>query len=387
MKDLMDGTATLPPGASVFARMAEQEGGPPMMRMLILQGLFWVLGKFKIATNKVKVVVILAVVCIFIMKDFDNFFKTRNPNVYEQIGLKRSATVFEIENALQQYDLCMDGAEGCLDIDMAGPIFKLNQTDIQDIAYVLQKEKLRELYDKTELFIRKKYDPARVPSEGSRFFKAIGEISSYAMYIIIMFLFVENHQNFAKSMTISTLLVFSMTSVSLKMPQQEQEGWFFQTIGKISFLDSFCYFEINYIIKKVLYSNMFNSILHISRISDINPEIALKEQILNAQTELTRAMVMIELLVDSRSTIKPAIEAKDETQADEKKQDTGPNDTQLVPQETPVVAPEPETALVADSADLSKYGAARPDCLESFKFIVEKRKTDTIKYMQDYFLR
>jgi hypothetical protein len=74
---------------------------------------------------------------------------------------------------------------------MAGPIFKLNSTEIADIKYVLQKPSLRELYDKTEMFVRKKYDPSKVPSEGSRYFSSLSEISSYSMYVLIMFLFVE----------------------------------------------------------------------------------------------------------------------------------------------------------------------------------------------------
>jgi hypothetical protein len=177
----------------------------------------------------------------------------------------------------------MLGAEECKDIDMAGPIFKLESKDVTEIAYVLKKPHLRELYDKTEMFIRKKQDPAWVPSEGSRYFKALGEIASYSMYILIMFLFVEQHQDFAKSMTISTLIVFAFCSVQLKMPKQgDQESWVVTMINSVPLLDRFCYFEINYMLKSILYSNLFNSILHISRISDVNPKIALKQQIMES---------------------------------------------------------------------------------------------------------
>jgi hypothetical protein len=78
---------------------------------------------------------------------------------------------------------------------------------------------LRELYDKTETFVRKKYDPKFVPSEGSRYFSALSEVSSFSIYVIIMFLFVESHQNFAKQMTISTLILFATMCVQLKMPR------------------------------------------------------------------------------------------------------------------------------------------------------------------------
>ena len=78
---------------------------------------------------------------------------------------------------------------------------------------MLRKPNLRELYDKTETFIRKKYDPKMVPSEGTRYFSALTEVSSYAMYVFIMWFFVEKHQNFAKQMTISALMVFATVSV------------------------------------------------------------------------------------------------------------------------------------------------------------------------------
>ena len=145
--------------------------------------------------------------------DLHKFLAHRNPNVYDHIGLQRSATIFEIENAFDQYSICTNAEEGCLDIDLSGPIFKLNTTEINDIAYVLKKPNLRELYDKTETFVRKKYDPKMVPSEGSKYFSALSEVSSYSIYVIIMFVFVEKHQNFAKSMTISTLILFAICSV------------------------------------------------------------------------------------------------------------------------------------------------------------------------------
>lgn len=102
---------------------------------------------------------------------------------------------------------------------MKGPIFKLNATEVADIAYVLTKPHLRELYDKTETFVRKKYDPKMVPSEGSRYFSSLSEVSSYSMFVLVMFFFIEKHQNFAKSMTISTLILFATCSVQLKMPK------------------------------------------------------------------------------------------------------------------------------------------------------------------------
>jgi hypothetical protein len=55
-----------------------------------------------------------------------------------------------------------------------------------------------------------------------------------------------------------------------------------QLINRIPLLDRFCYFEINYVIKSIIYSSVFNAILHISRMIDVNPEIAMKSKILES---------------------------------------------------------------------------------------------------------
>lgn len=220
------------------------------MRMIVMQGAFKLADRIKFFTKKFRIVLILLVNIGFMLKDLHNFNTYRRPNVYEQIGLTRAASVFQIEEAFSQHEICLSGEPGCLDIDFAGPIFKLNATEISDIKYVLTKPTLRELYDKTETFVRKKYDPKFVPSEGSRYFSALSETSSYSMYVVIMFLFIENHQNFAKQMTISTLILFATISVQLKMPRLgTTDSQVVQIVNSIPFFDRFCYFELNYLIK------------------------------------------------------------------------------------------------------------------------------------------
>ena len=234
-------------------------------------------------------------------RDLNKFLSNRGENIYGQVGLLRSATTIEIDEAFSQYRDCMAGSPECRDIDMAGPIYKLNQTELSDIEYVLKRPDLRELYDKTEKFIRKKFNPSHVPSEASRYFNALGEVSNYSMFVIVMFLFVEKHQNFAKQMTIATLLFFATVSVQLKMPRSgNQESQVIQAVNALPFLDKFCYFEINFIIKSIMYGSLFNAILHISRMIDVDPEIALKGKILAAQQELSKSILLLELLTEQR---------------------------------------------------------------------------------------
>jgi len=65
-----------------------------MMRLFVLQGCFAIAEKLKIINKKLKMLIIILVVLSFMMKDIIHFLKLRRPNVYEQIGLTRAASVF-----------------------------------------------------------------------------------------------------------------------------------------------------------------------------------------------------------------------------------------------------------------------------------------------------
>ena len=86
---------------------------------------------------------------------------------------------------------------------------------MDQIRYVLvQKPNLRELYDKQEIFIRKRVEKTyHNPGQGSRYLSAFGELSGYAMFVIMMSLYVQKHQHFAKQVTICSLLLFASASV------------------------------------------------------------------------------------------------------------------------------------------------------------------------------
>lgn len=46
-------------------------------------------------------------------------------------------------------------------------------------------------------------------------------------------------------------------------------------IQSLFFLDKLCYFEIIFILKTLIYPNLFHSILHVSRLVDKPPEVEL----------------------------------------------------------------------------------------------------------------
>ena len=76
---------------------------------------------------------------------------------------------------------------------MTSPIYKLDAAQLEDIKYVVSDPLLKELYDKTETFIRKKTRSKFTPTEGERYISAFKELSSYAGYVFFMFVLVEQH--------------------------------------------------------------------------------------------------------------------------------------------------------------------------------------------------
>jgi len=105
----------------------------------------------------------------------------------------------------------------------------------------------------------------------------------YAIYVFMMFIVVESHQQFAKQMTIASLITFVYISVNLKLPQESPgvENIVIETVKKIPFLKNMTYFELQYLISNVLYPGIFHMALHISRAVDMPPEIALKACLLD----------------------------------------------------------------------------------------------------------
>jgi len=96
------------------------------------------------------------------------------------------------------------------------------------------------------------------------------------MFVFIMLIFIEKHQHFAKQCVTSSLLVFGAFCVNLRMPkEQNEENAVIQMIMALPFLDNLCYFEIIFILKTLVYPNLFSTILHVSRLIDTPPEVEL----------------------------------------------------------------------------------------------------------------
>ena len=148
--------AVLPPLGSVFENVSGSSEGPPMMRMFLMQAAFAALAKAGRLTRRAKVLVIAFICSCLVARDLANFFKARGTTIYEQIGVPRQASIYQFEEAFSQYKLCIDYDDECKDTAMTSPIYKLDAEQVEEIKYVVSDPALKELYDKTETFIRKK---------------------------------------------------------------------------------------------------------------------------------------------------------------------------------------------------------------------------------------
>jgi hypothetical protein len=74
-----------------------------MLRMIMVQAAFGMLGKMGKLKQRSKFVFMLFLSFCFIFYDMQSFLNKRKLNVYEQIGVQRDATDIQIENVLNMY--------------------------------------------------------------------------------------------------------------------------------------------------------------------------------------------------------------------------------------------------------------------------------------------
>ena len=99
-------------------------------------------------------------------------------------------------------------------------------------------------------------------------------------------------------MVIGTLIVFASMSVQMRIPKEggNDENAIIKLINGVPLLNGWCYFEINYVLKSVIYPGLFHMALHISRMIDVAPEVALKVKLLETQRELTKSLLACEMI-------------------------------------------------------------------------------------------
>jgi len=160
----------LPPGGSIFEQLTGRDG-PPMMRMFMINGAYEMAStKIKLGP-KFKLAILFIISMSFIVQDFKQFFRERGENVYTRLGLPRDSSPEYIIRFFSAYHDCMEFTGECKDTKRISSIFKIDEEEVKEMEYMLTKKDYREMYDKTEMFIRKKTNK-KAPTEGQRYLSA-----------------------------------------------------------------------------------------------------------------------------------------------------------------------------------------------------------------------
>ena len=104
-QEFLSSTNVKPPTGSVFDDFS-LGGGPPMVRMIVLQIAFQFFSKFKGAKNSTKVLLIGLVCFAFAARDLNIFVSYRGPNIYRVIGADRNSDPTYIKERLSMARDC-----------------------------------------------------------------------------------------------------------------------------------------------------------------------------------------------------------------------------------------------------------------------------------------
>lgn len=108
---------------------------------------------------------------------------------------------------------------------------------------------------------------------------------------------VEKHQNFAKQCTIISLLIFATLAIQLKLPKEgDKENSIIGGVKVLRSLDGFTYFELNFIIKQIVYPSIFSMALNVSRMVDMDPASVIKNNLEMTQKKISKTLVLGELI-------------------------------------------------------------------------------------------
>lgn len=77
-------------------------------------------------------------------------------------------------------------------------------------------------------------------------------------------------------------------------------------------LKDFTLFELSFLVRSIIYPAIFQSALHMSRMIDLNPNIAIKSRLTATQKKVSRGLVLAELITNAENT-RPGTEVEGTT--------------------------------------------------------------------------
>lgn len=73
-------------------------------------------------------------------------------------------------------------------------------------------------------------------------------------------------------------------------------------MSQLAFLQGFTFFEIHYIIKHLIYPNIFSTALWVSRMIDEDPNLTVRYKLQEAQKKVSRGLILSELITNDERT-------------------------------------------------------------------------------------
>mgnify|MGYP001047731343 FL=1 len=110
------------------------------------------------------------------------------------------------------------------------------------------------------------------------------------------------------------------------MPKEgTSENHVINFVDKLGFLNFLTYFELNYLVKNAIYPNLYHMALHMSRLIDVAPEHLLRNMLQISQREMSKSLVICELISDTMKRLEKTLEPQDKGIVEEPNMLADPN--------------------------------------------------------------
>lgn len=245
--------------------------------------------------------------------DVNKYLQERPQNLFEILEVPRTASSVELNEACDRYitkfrETQTQISEEFLD-SSALLKFMLNPMQVEDARTTLVSDDLRDTYEKighitpaAEYSERKGTTPQAV-----RYMQAVGASMQLAGFFLLVLIFIEKHQVFAKQVSMTSLLIAIYVSVYMRFPREnDKDNELAALLDSLPFLQNLTIHEkANLLV--ATFGNLFQFIMSLSRLIDGNPEEDVKLKYKKFQKKSFNTQLLCELMHPMRVSV-PAVQ-------------------------------------------------------------------------------
>ncbi|TNV79618.1 hypothetical protein FGO68_gene14645 [Halteria grandinella] len=278
-----------------------------LIRMLIVQSIQSKIMGVKKFPTPIKLLLFFGIFITLCAYDVSRYLNDRPQNLYELIGVGRGANASEIGMACDNYsasvkEVVQQIEEGYLDKVVLQQRFKLTLDQLEDLRVTLTNDELRDIYEKVgqqttaaDYQERKGHVPQAV-----RYMQALGSSMQLAGFFMLVFVFIEKHQVFAKQVSMTSLLLAIYTSVYMRFPKEgDRDNDLAALVNGLPFLQNLTIHEKATLLVTT-FANLFQFIMSLSRLIDGNPTEDVKMKYKKFQKKSFNSQLLCELMSPMR---------------------------------------------------------------------------------------